>query len=507
MLKIYNSLQIRKIDEYTITHEPISPYDLMERASGELFSRITRLINRNSDIMVFAGTGNNGGDGLAIARMLVDAGYQAFAYIINVSSGRTPEWETNYQRLQSFGGTRATMVNDKPSIPVITSGAVVIDAIFGSGLTRQPEGVAAEAIMAINNSDSTVISIDMPSGLPGEDCNGFERQFIVKADYTFVIEFPRLSFFFAENNSFVGNWKVVPIGLHPTAIAGTDTPFRYVDSGHVARLLRKRGKFDNKGNFGHALLVAGSQGKMGAAILAAKAVLRTGAGLLTCHIPSNGATALHAALPEAMIDYDSSETLISEIPDSTGFNAVAIGPGIGTDDMTINALGNFLSGFSHPLVIDADAINIIGLNRHLLKLIPPSAVLTPHPREFARLAGESDNGFARLQKQIAFSREYSCTVVLKGAHTSVSTPDGKVYFNSTGNPGMATAGSGDVLTGVILGLLSQGYAAENAAVAGVFLHGLAGDIAAGNSCMEALIASDITDNLHAAYTKIQEQLL
>jgi NAD(P)H-hydrate epimerase len=384
---------------------------------------------------------------------------------------------------------------------------VVIDAIFGSGLTRQPEGLPADAIRAINDSDSLVISVDVPSGLPGEDCCGFDRSVIIRADYTLAIEFPRLSFFFAENHIHTGRWSVVPIGLHQAAIEGTDTPYLFSGINSVAPMLRRRTTFEHKGDFGHALLVAGSQGKIGAAILAGKAVLRSGAGLLTCHIPGMGAQAMHAALPEAMVSCERSDRVVSEIPDPSGFKAVGIGPGLGTEQATLLALENFLKKNRQRVVIDADAINLISANRKLLDKLPDSAVLTPHPGEFARLAGESSNGFERLRKQVAFSQKHNCVIVLKGAYTSVSTPEGKVFFNSTGNPGMATAGSGDVLTGVILGLLAQGYSPENAAVSGVFLHGLAGDIAADKNCMESMIASDITDNLHAAYTKIHEQLL
>ncbi len=507
IMKIFTSEQIRQIDSYTITNEPVSPHELMERASLELYARITAIINRNNEIIVFAGTGNNGGDGLAVARMLITSGYRARTYIINISPKRSAEWESNLKQLENIGGTTVSMVNDSASLPVIPSGTVVIDAIFGSGLTRSPEGLAAEAIRTINASDSVVISLDVPSGLPGEDSKGFDRDAIVKATFTLAIQFPRLSFMFAENNSFTGEWSTVPIGLHPAAIARTETPWCLTDAASIAPLLRNRSRFQHKGDFGHALLAAGSYGKMGAAILAARAALRTGAGLLTCHVPLKGHQIMQIAVPEAMVETDPSELLVSEIVNPGRFDAIGTGPGLGCKPNAQKGLKKLMSEYSGPLVIDADAINILGMNRDWLRMMRPGTILTPHPKEFSRIAGESGNGYDRLMRQIYFSTEYQCIVVLKGAFTSVSLPDGRVFFNTSGNPGMATAGSGDVLTGVVLGLLAQKYSPEDAAIIGTYMHGLAGDIAAARKCEESLIASDITENIYAAYTKIREQLL
>jgi len=507
MMKIFTSAQIREIDAYTIAREPVSPHELMERASRALFADIVSLADRNTSIMVFAGTGNNGGDGLAVARMLLDSQFRVNTYIINTAPSGSPEWEENYSRLKKMAGARVSMVGKPGDMPVIPHGTVIIDAIFGSGINRKPEGIAAAAIKQINSAGVSVISIDVPSGLPCEDVSGYDPGLVVRASHTLAIQFPRLSFMFAENHRFTGNWKVVNIGLHPVAIAQTGSPFYFTAASDVAQMLRVRSKFEHKGDFGHALLAAGSYGKMGAAILAARAALRTGAGLITCHIPAKGYHIMQMAVPEAMVETDQSDMLVSEIPDPGRFDAVAIGPGTGCKPNAQRAVHKLLNDYNGPLAIDADAINTLAMNPDWLKLTGPRAVLTPHPGEFARLAGQSSGGFDRLNRQIALSVEYGCIVALKGAHTSVSMPDGSVFFNSTGNPGMATAGSGDVLTGVILGLLSQGYSPENAAVAGVFLHGMAGDIAAANRCMESLIASDITENLHAAYTKVREQLL
>jgi ADP-dependent NAD(P)H-hydrate dehydratase / NAD(P)H-hydrate epimerase len=506
-MKIFRSEQIKSIDRYTILNEPVSPFALMERAANELFVRITSLVSHNDNIIVFAGTGNNGGDGLAIARMLLKASYRVTVYIINISPNRSDEWNQNLNLLNSSGGTGAILISEGDRAPEVPDNAVVIDAVFGSGLTRSPEGIAARVIRAINDSGAFVIAIDVPSGLAGEENPWAEAGTIIRADHTLVIQFPRLSFMFAENSGFTGDWRVVPIGLHPVAIAMTETPFTYVDVKMVASFLKCRNRFDHKGNFGHALLAAGSHGKMGAAILGAMAALRSGTGLLTCHIPARGNDIMQISVPASMTISDKSEDVLSAIDNPQKYDAVAIGPGIGVSTETQKAVMSLLKEYSGRLVIDADGINILGMNPDWLGLLPENTILTPHPKEFARIAGESENSYIRIEKQIALSRKHRCIIVLKGAHTSISLPDGRLYFNSTGNPGMATAGSGDVLTGILLGLLAQGYDAERAAVTGVFLHGLAGDIAAEESCQESLISPDITEKIAAAYTKIREHLL
>lgn len=504
MTKIFTSKQIKSIDEYTIKNEPVSSFELMERASRELFARIAAIVNRNDEIMIFSGTGNNGGDGLAVARMLRESSYRVTVFVVNISPLRSDEWQKNLDKFNSTGGTGAVVIDEISSIPLITAGSVVIDAIFGSGLSRKPEGLALEVIKSINESEPFVISIDVPSGLTGEVLFTPDPNSIIKANHTLAIQFPRLSFMFRENSQFTGEWTVVPIGLHPAAIAQTETPYYYIQKSFIKTLLRRRLRFDHKGNYGHVLLVSGSTGKMGAAVLAARASLRIGAGLVSCHIPKVGNDILQIAVPEAMTIPDTDESLISGVDSPGNYDAVAIGPGIGMGEKTHNAVIKLIKECKSPLVIDADAINILGTKKEWLKMIHPNTIFTPHPKEFERIAGSSDGSFDRLRLQINFSINYKCIVVLKGANTSISLPDGRVFFNSTGNPGMATAGSGDVLTGIILGLLGQGYEPEWAALVGVYLHGLAGDIAAYEKCQESIIASDITEKLYAAYTKMHE---
>lgn len=504
-MKIFTSGQIRKIDQGTIEGEPVSSADLMERAANQLLRWHLKMFDRSRRVLIFTGPGNNGGDGLALARLLSLNRYDPHVYNLNFTEKNSSDWKTNYQRLINETSVAFTNLDACEQFPVITSSDIIVDAIFGSGLTRPVDGLAAEIIKLINGSEATVVSVDIPSGLFGEDNSDNNPDAIVNAAYTLSFQFPKLSFLFPESSPFTGEWIVLPIGLSNKVIRNTYTPFAYVERDFIASLLKERRKFDHKGIFGHALLIAGSYGRMGAAILGAKAAMRSGAGLVTCHIPASGNQILQSAFPEAMTRSDAHNELISEINDVESFDAVAIGPGIGTDKVTQKALHSLLLNRNHPLVIDADGLNILGLNNKWLSVLPQNTILTPHLKEFERIAGRSGNSFQRLEKQVEFSAKYNSVVVLKGACTSVALPDGRVFINSTGNPGMATAGSGDVLTGIILSLLAQGYTPENAAIAGVYIHGMAGDIAAEKTSLEAIIASDIIENIGAAFLKIRSQ--
>lgn len=502
-MKIFRSDQVKGIDEFTIKNEPVASIDLMERASGQLYSWFENRFERTGCVFVFTGPGNNGGDGLALARMLATGRFDVKVYHVDFSGKRSEDWEKNCQRLEKETDISINYLKNADHFPVIASCDIIVDAIFGSGLTRQVEGLASEVIKLINLSDTVRVSIDIPSGLFGEDNSGNSYDTIIKADYTLCFQFPKLSFMFPENAPFTGEWVVLPIGLSSVAIRNTKSPYSLVENVDVEPLLKKRGKYDHKGNFGHGLLVAGSSGKMGAAVLGAGGALRSGVGLITCHVPSCGRIVVQTSLPEAMVITDNCEDYIANICQTDSFSAVGVGPGSGTHQETQNALYNLLLACKKPLVIDADGLNILSLNKKWLSLLPSGTILTPHPKEFERLAGKTENSYKRIMRQIEFSKEFKCIVVLKGAHTSVSTPDGNVMFNSTGNPGMATGGSGDVLTGIILSLLSQGYTPEIAAMTGVYLHGLAGDIAAGESCYESIIASDIINCIGKAFNMIR----
>ncbi len=506
-MKLFTCGQIREIDKLTITSEPVSSADLMERASRQLFNWITARFDRSHRLIVFAGSGNNGGDGLALARMLSEERYSAEIFHIRFTDKVSADWQINRDRLSELQNIRFNTVDSIDQFPLISENDIIVDAIFGSGLARPVEGLAAQVIAAINSSECLKIAVDMPSGLFGEDNSGNDQGCIVRADYTLSFQFPKLSFLFADNYSYTGEWHVLPIGLDRDAVQKMASPFILTERADVARLLKKRGKFDHKGIYGHGLLVAGSSGKFGAAILGAKAALRTGIGLLTCQVPGRADLIMHAGVPEAMVRKDQNDDLISDINHTDIFSAVATGPGLGTDRETSNALYRFFHDYRKAMVVDADALNILSQNEDWFTFLHQDMILTPHPREFERLAGSSANGYMRLEKQMEFSRKHRCIIVLKGAYTSVTMPDGRVFFNTTGNPGMATAGSGDVLTGILLSLLAQGYPAEDAAITGVYLHGLAGDIAAEESCMESIIGSDIINCIGKAFNRIRESEL
>ena len=502
-MKLFRSDQIKQLDEYTIREEPVASIDLMERAAIQLLRWYLEKFDRSRHIFIFVGPGNNGGDGLALARLLESNRYECEVHFVNFTDKSSEDWNQNLTRLRS-GNVPLNYLKDIQQFPFVSSDDVIIDAIFGSGLSRPVEGLAREVIKLINHAAATVVSIDIPSGLFGEDNSQNDNESIIKAGYTLSFQFPKLAFMFAENAPYLGEWKILPIGLNADAIRNTVSPYILLEKSNVAPLLKKRKKFDHKGVYGHGLLVAGSYGKMGAAVMGAEAALRSGIGLLSCHIPSCGVSVVQSTIPEAMADPDNNEEFITAIGNTGPFSAIGIGPGIGTVSETEKALYGLLKECRKPMVIDADALNIISMHKEWASLFPEGTILTPHPKEFERLAGESENSFMRLNKQIDYSVKHKCIVVLKGAHTSITTPEGKVSFNSTGNPGMATAGSGDTLTGILLSLLAQGYVPEDAAVFGVYLHGLAGDIASEELGYESLIASDIIKNLSKAFRRLGE---
>ncbi|MCK4852968.1 MAG: NAD(P)H-hydrate dehydratase [Bacteroidales bacterium] len=503
-MKIFTSEQVRRIDAYTIKNEPIASIDLMERASMQIAAWITEVFDNSHPFVFLIGPGNNGGDGLAVARMLLEKNYLVELFLVRISNKLSADAQTNLERLQQSAGVRITEVKEIPSLAINDPGVIVVDAIFGSGLTRKVDGLAREAINYANELPNLRIAIDIPSGLFGEDNADNDPEAILQADFTLALQAPSLSFFYPENQDYVGIWEVLPIGLHPQIMEEEQTAYRYLLADYVSTLLKSRRKFAHKGTFGHCLLIAGCYGMMGAAVLAARACLRSGAGLVTSHVPRFGYKILQTAVPEVLISIDESDIIFSGAPGMDPFSAVGIGPGLGCKLNTGKALHELIKTVRVPLVMDADALNILSEHPEWMGLLPEDTILTPHPREFERLAGKAGNGHARIRMQIDFAVKHKVYVVLKGAHTSIACPDGSCWFNTSGNPGMATAGSGDVLTGIILSLLGQGYVPRDAAILGVYLHGLAGDLAAEASSEESLIAGDIIESLGFAFQYLKD---
>lgn len=502
-MKILTTEQTREADVFTIKNEPISSIDLMERAASKCTDWITNKLKQGTSFAVFCGVGNNGGDGLVIARQLSLLGYDVDVFIVQFSENYSTDFQINLERLREEG-LFPVFLNEQMKNVYVNEDIVVIDAIFGSGLSKPITGWLAELIQELNLGKSTKVAIDIPSGLFTEDNSQNKRENILKANFTLTFHQPKLAFLMPQNYSFVGEFEVLDIGLHQEFLQNVACKTIYVTKAIAQSIFHTRQKFAHKGTFGHALIIAGSKGKMGAAILAAKACLRSGAGLLSVQVPKSGLGIMQTALPEAMCLDNDEQDFISELSDITKFSAIGIGPGLGQEEQTQKVLKLLIQNSSNPLVIDADALNIIAENKTWLAFLPQNSILTPHPKEFERLVGKWATDEERLELLKTFAYKNKIIVVLKGAHTTVACPDEMLFFNSTGNPGMATGGSGDVLTGIVTGLLAQGYEPKDAAILGIYLHGIAGDIAKENLDENAMIASDILNYLPMAFGWIQE---
>jgi len=502
--KIFSVEKIRKADQFTIENEPISSLDLMERAAKECFIWLANKAQKNQEFAVFCGPGNNGSDGLVIARMLEKAGYSVQVFILNLTGKFSQDFHVNLRRLQETS-CKITQWDDLvKDIPELSAQTIIIDAIFGSGLSKELKGLPQRIVKKLNELPFVKVAIDIPSGLFSDVSTLHSKAVIFQADYTLSFQFPKLAFLMPENETFVGDWQILNIGLSEEYIQKTNTPYFYLNAAFIATLIKPRSKFSHKGSFGHVLMIAGDENKMGAAILSSKAALRAGAGLLTLHHPSSVKSLIPLAVPELMSSIDKSEEAFTQLPDLSKYSHIAIGPGLGTRTQTAKALKLLIQQWNTPLVIDADGLNILSQNKTWLSFLPKGSILTPHIGEFNRLVGITKNDFERLEKAIDFAEKYGIYLVVKGAHTFIATPNRKVFFNSTGNSGMATGGSGDVLTGMIIGLLAQNYHPIDAAILGVYLHGLSGDFAAEHNGMESIIASDIIDNIGKAYQRIKQ---
>lgn len=504
-MKIFPTTSIKQLDAYTIEHEPIASIDLMERAAEALADAIAeRWPDTATPMTVFAGPGNNGGDALAVSRLLAQKGYQLEVYLFNIKESLSPDCETNKQRLADVPGIAFNEITTQFVPPTLTADHVVIDGLFGSGLSKPLSGGFAAVVKYINASPASVVSIDVPSGLMGEDNTYNVQSNIVHAELTLSLQLPKLAFLFAENEPFVGEWDLLDIGLSQDAIEDMDTDYSMTELDDLRYRVRLRGKFAHKGSFGRALLVAGSRGMAGASILAARACLRSGVGTLTVHVPYCNNPIVQAAVPEAMTDLDISETCFAEAVDTDDYQAVGIGPGLGKAGETEAALLEQISLSRVPMVLDADALNLLAEHRSVLNHLPQGCILTPHPKELERLVGKCQNSYERLMRARELAQSAQVHILLKGAYSAVVAPTGHCYFNTTGNPGMATGGSGDVLTGIVLSLLAQGYDTLDAARLAAYVHGLAGDLAAKTLGQTGLTAGDIIEKLPLAWRILEE---
>lgn len=501
-MKIFSSEQIHAWDRATIRDNKITSLALMEKAATACFDWIIENIAiRNRVFAIFCGLGNNGGDGLVIAQKLCQKGFRIQVYVVQFREKHTDEFLANLKGLKELTD-QITILDGNTGMAEQEEDTIVIDAIFGTGIKNPPAGFVKDLIVRINQLRAEVISIDMPSGLPTDEA-AKDREAIIQAQHTLTLQAPKTALLLPDNELFTGSMHIIPIGLSSGFEQEEISNTFYTDADFLRTVYKKRKKFSHKGDFGHCLIMGGSYGKIGAAVLASKAALNIGTGLVTAYVPKCGYEIMQISIPEVMTEVDSDYEL-------EFFNykckptAIGIGIGMGTSIKTQEGLAAFLKSNKTPLVVDADALNILAMHPELLNLLPPKSILTPHPKELARLIGTWNDDYEKMKRVVAFSYTYDCVVLFKGAYTLITYKEIK-YFNSTGNPGMATGGSGDVLTGVISGLVAQGYDPLDAAVLGTYVHGSAADEALRMGYThETLTASVIFSCFSEAISKISD---
>ncbi len=505
-MKILTAAQIHELDKYTIEHEPIKSIDLMERASKAITHAIMEEWSERTPVVVFAGPGNNGGDALAVARLLAEAKYQVGVFLFNIHSKLSEDCAANKQRLiDSKRGIKFTEISLNFDPPELTADTLVVDGLFGSGLNKPLMGGFASLVKYINQSPAQVVSIDMPSGLMCEDNTYNIRTNIIRADLTLTLQQKKLAMMLPDCQPYVGRLRVLDIRLSENYIRQAEVSCRILEEEELRPHLRRRGDFVHKGSMGNALLIAGSYGMAGAAILAAKACMRAGAGKVTVHTPRRNYGIMQVAVPEAVMQMDREETIFSDSVESNDFDALGIGPGIGQSENTAIALIAQIRRTQCPIVVDADALNILASHQAWMQQLPKGIIMTPHPREFDRMAGSASNSdYERLIRARQMAEHLQGYLILKGHYSALCMPDGHIIFNSTGNSGMATAGSGDVLTGIITGLLARGYNRGEACMLGMYLHGLAGDLAVKEVGKESLVAGDLIKYLPQAFKRLED---
>ncbi|MAP55999.1 NAD(P)H-hydrate dehydratase [Altibacter sp.] len=503
-MKIFSSEQLYHADKITTEKEGITSVDLMERAGTQIFNWLhQRMQGAQVPIHIFCGIGNNGGDGLVVGRLLIEHGYNVNLYVVNCSDKRSKEFLINYDRVKNVTKNWPKLMKSEDDFPAIAPQDIIIDAIFGIGLNRCPDGWVKKLIQYLNANKAFKLSIDIPSGLFAEKPVS-DPDAVLKANHTLTFQVPKLSFFLPDTGIYVPFYEAIDIGLDAEFLSSAEPLAQLIGKQEAQLFYKQRQKYDHKGTYGHALVVAGSYGKMGAAVLATKAALRTGAGMATTFTAKCGYSILQTAIPEAMVLTDEHEEFLTAIDYNFQPSAIGIGMGIGVQEETVSAFKTFLMKTEVPVLLDADALNILSSHKEILDHIPKHSILTPHPGELERLIGSWSSDYDKLDKAKAFAKEYDLVLLIKGANSIVVFEE-KLYINTTGNPGMATAGSGDVLSGMITGLLSQGYDPLLATVFAVYLHGSAGNIASQELGYEAVIAGDIIEKIGNAYLSLFEQ--
>lgn len=497
-MKIFNVQQLAEADKITIEKQEISSSDLMERAASLVFRQIHKRLNLEPvPIKIFCGIGNNGGDGLVIGRLLLEEGYKVTLFVVNYTNKRSEDFLLNYNRIKESGGPWPTLIKSEDDFPEIKPQDFIIDAIFGIGLNRPAEGWVATLIEIINKSGAFILAVDMPSGLFSEKVPA-EEDAVINANFTLSFQAPKLVFFLPETANFVGDFQILDIGLDREFLNKAPALAELIDRREALNLYKPRKNFSHKGDYGHSLIIGGSYGKIGSISLTATATLRAGAGMVTIYAPECGYEILQTLLPEAMVITDEGKEQLQAIQFDLEPDVICFGMGAGTSKETLATFGELLQRTENPMVIDADGLNMLSKKKELIDLVPKNSVLTPHPKELERLIGTWKDDFDKLKKAKAFSKRYQVILVLKDAHT-ITVSGENMYINNSGNPGMSTAGAGDVLAGVITGLISQKYDPLIAAVFGTYLHGRAGDILADQLSYQGIIAGDIAKAIGVSF--------
>ena len=503
-MKIFDNTTIKAIDRATIEIDGVTSLELVECAAEAIACEIISRWRANKKVSIFAGWGNNGADALAVARLLIEQGYNPEIYLFNIGGDRlSPECKVCRDRLIEMGNANLLEVTNNFSLPALSPSYLVIDGLFGTGLNKPISGGGFTSLVRyINESGATILSIDVPSGLMGDwNSNPINRN-IIHADLTLAIQFPRLAFLLRDSAELVGEWKVLDIELNADAIRKSPSNYFLVEKSEIRQAIKKRDMFASKADCGSALLIAGSYGMMGAAVLCANAACRSGVGKVSVYSPRCGYNIIQSSIPEAMFVADRHDIIPTDINFAHSYNAIAIGPGIGTHELTIQALEKFLKNTDQPVILDADALNCIALRPSLLNFIPANSIITPHAGEFDRLFGNHKSDEERLKKAIERAKRYNIIIVLKGRYTAVIRHDGHIYFNTSGNASLATAGSGDTLTGLMAGFMAQGYAPEIASLIAVYIHGVAGELSSEEHGTFGVKAGDIANNIGRAIKQI-----
>jgi hydroxyethylthiazole kinase-like uncharacterized protein yjeF len=501
MQKIINGSDVKQLDEVYIRGSGISSFDLMERAAEAFCDWYIRHYDNGLSIAVFCGIGNNGGDGLAISRLLSGRGYSVEVYYMGDLERSSEDFRLNYDLLPDEVPIAELHVQYVEGLQA----DVIIDAVFGVGINRLLGGDYLALIKWLNDVEAIKIAVDLPSGLPSDDILDGEA---FKAHYTISFQFPKISLLFPDHAGYAGELVVLDIGIREPYFDRFHSQKFFIQQDDLLPRHKIFDRFSHKGSFGKVMLIGGRYGKMGSIRLSAQAALRTGSGLVSCFVPTSGVDILQISLPELMVESSESYFTLSKsgLHDLDRFDALGVGPGMGTSTEAKSCLEMILLNFQKPLVLDADAINILAANSHFLSLLGENVILTPHVKEFERLVGSCPNHKVRIGKATEFCRTYNCYLVLKGANSLVATPSGSQIFNSSGNEFMATAGAGDVLTGILTSFLGQGYSLENAAICGVYHHGLAGELASADKG-RGTIATDIIERIPETFKVVAKRII